>query len=142
MGANSKKPKILLVAAGVQQKLKERLESAGLAVLQARTWRNAVDLFVEEKADAVVLEMEWDGAEVGGVEMIRIFKKSRNHPSPILIYADFSEKVEQALDAGASMFVPKSAPAEELLSALLNLLGEKAPPVQAGDQAAGTSFKQ
>ena len=117
-------PGILVVDddGGIQQKLREHLQSAGFSVLEARTWRKALDLFASEKPIAVILDMDLAKSEVGGAELTRIFRKSRNYRSPIIIYSASSERATTALDEGASAFVQKPAPVEELVSTLLRLL--------------------
>ena len=125
----SKKPKILVIDTDedVQKNLKRHLEAAGFRVSQALSWRKAVDLSASESPDLIVLEIELDRSEICGIDLIHMFKKIRNLPAPILIYTGHSEKVVEALDEGASIFIPKSTPPAEVVPAILALIGGTVP---------------
>lgn len=145
--------KLLIVDdhAMVREGLAALLNQSGATVLQARNGTEGLERAGQESAlDAIFLDLAMPG---GGVEGVRAFAAS--HPSVPIIVLSSSEDpddVRQSLAAGALGFLPKSANAQTMLSALqLVLAGEVyVPPLmlhaaavaKPGDEAHGLTERQ
>lgn len=133
----TRKFKILVVDDNppVQRLLKERLERLGYQVMQALVWNRAIDLVIGDRPDLIIMDLELDHrpGEINGVDVTMFVKKSREYPAPIIIYSAHTEQVEKALEVGASLFVPKTAPVEMLMHAVKAVLSKNGadPPVPA-----------
>lgn len=118
--------KLLIVDdhAMVREGLAALLNQAGATVLQAKSGAEGLERAGQESdLDAVFLDLAMPS---GGVDGVRAF--AAGHPSVPIIVLSSSEDpddVRQSLAAGALGFLPKSANAQTMLSALrLVLAGE------------------
>ena len=123
--------KILVVDgdADVQRRLESLFAAAGFEVFQAFSGGQAIDYFVTEKPDLIVLDLELGtkSSDINGFDLTRFIKKVQNDPAPIVIYSDRKDRIDGVLKYGVSIFVSKSAPDEEIQSVVYNLL-ENSPP--------------
>lgn len=103
-----------IVRAGLRQLL---ATAASVAVCEAAEGREALALVRRERPDVVVLDLNLPG--VGGVELIRRLLQ-QDAALRVLVLSMHAEPLyaARALQAGARGYVSKSAPPEELLTAL------------------------
>lgn len=124
-------PKILVVDgdAAVQRRLDALFEAEGFEVFQALSGGEAIDYFVTVKPDIIILDLELGtkSSDINGFDLTRFIKKVRNDPTPIVIHSGGNDRVAEVLKYGVSVFVPKSAPDDEIRSTVLNML-ENSPP--------------
>lgn len=103
-----------VVRAGVRKLLAEQF---GGEILEAATGDAAITLYKKHRADVVILDLNLDGA--GGLEvMTRLL--AIDPKANILIFTTHAEPVyaARAMTEGARGYVSKSAPAEELVTAV------------------------
>ena len=145
--------KLLIVDdhAMVREGLAALLKQSGATVLQARDGIEGLELARQEsEIDAIFLDLAMPS---GGAEGVRAFAASRpSVPIIVLSSSEDPDDVRQSLAAGALGFLPKSANAQTLLSALrLVLAGEVyVPPLmihtanaaKIGDHAHGLTERQ
>lgn len=104
----------------------ETLEEAGFSVLTAANGRLAIDLF-KEKADEIDLVItDLMMPEVDGVETIREIRRRREDVPIIAASGMAIDRSQEAIDTGAALFVSKPFTAEKLLSAINEVLPQKA----------------
>jgi two-component system, NarL family, invasion response regulator UvrY len=91
------------------------------AILEAASGRQAMPIFRRERPDLVILDLNLDG--ISGLELLRRFL-IEDERARILVFSMHTELLyaARALSMGARGYVSKSAPAEELLTAVRRLL--------------------
>lgn len=103
---------------------KALLEQNNFAVVQATAWEESLQLFLDNKVHAVVLEYQLSG--MTGDAVAAMMKRLKPH-IPILLlsaYGPLPEKKLRAVDA----FLCKSEGSRRLVSALQGLLEERSKP--------------
>lgn len=103
---------------------KALLEQNNFAVVQATAWEESLQLFLDNKVHAVVLEYQLSG--MTGDAVAAMMKRLKPH-IPILLlsaYGPLPEKKLRAVDA----FLCKSEGSRRLVSALQALLEERSKP--------------
>ena len=107
-----------VVRAGYEMLLKN---SADIDVLaHAETGESAIKQYIEQQPDVVVMDLSLPG--IGGLEAIRRIV-ARDSKAKILVFSMHEDSifVEQALQAGARGYIPKSSPPEELVDGIRQL---------------------
>ena len=119
-------PEILLVDdhPSVRSGIKRAIESAGMSCCgEAATRAEAFAQIAHKSPDAVVLDLHLpDGSGLDIVQWIR--KHSQEMAIVILTMSDEESHLIAAMQAGASAFVKKSAPINDLVSALKSALAQ------------------
>jgi len=119
-------PKILLIDdhPSVRSGIKRAIESAGMSCCgEAATRAEAFAQIAHKSPDAVVLDLHLpDGSGLDIVQWIR--KHSQEMAIVILTMSDEESHLIAAMRAGASAFVKKSAPINDLVSALKSALAQ------------------
>jgi DNA-binding response OmpR family regulator len=89
---------------------------------RAHNGREAVELALELKPDAVVMDIEMP--ELDGVEATRLLRNGSGSSVPVLAISghDYEERVLEIRDAGAADYVRKARVPDELCAALAALL--------------------
>lgn len=84
---------------------------------QALNGREAIELFRQYQPDVVLMDLQMP--EIGGVEAIAAICSEFKHAKiVVLTIHDKDEHIYQAMTAGAKGFLHKTAPLEELLTAI------------------------
>jgi DNA-binding NarL/FixJ family response regulator len=119
-------PEILLIDdhPSVRSGIKRAIESAGMSCCgEAATRAEAFAQIAHKSPDAVVLDLHLpDGSGLDIVQWIR--KHSQEMAIVILTMSDEESHLIAAMRAGASAFVKKSAPINDLVSALKSALAQ------------------
>jgi len=119
-------PEILLVDdhPSVRSGIKRAIESAGMSCCgEAATRAEAFAQIAHKSPDAVVLDLHLpDGSGLDIVQWIR--KHSQEMAIVILTMSEEESHLIAAMQAGASAFVKKSAPINDLVSALKSALAQ------------------
>lgn len=104
----------------------ETLQESGFNVVTAGNGRIAIDLFDErsDEIDLVITDLMMP--EIDGIETIREIRKLRQDVPIIAASGMAIDRSQDAIDAGAAMFVSKPFTAEKLLSAINEVLPQKA----------------
>ena len=104
----------------------ETLQESGFNVLTAGDGRRAIELFEQrsDEIDLVITDLMMP--EVDGLETIREIRKMRQDVPIIAASGMAIDKSQDAIDAGAAMFVSKPFSAEKLLSAINEVLPQRA----------------
>ena len=104
-----------VVRAGYEMLLKNTADIDVLA--HAETGEQAIKKYIEDEPDVVVMDLSLPG--IGGLEAIRRVV-ARDNKAKILVFSMHEDSifVEQALQAGAKGYIPKSSPPEELVEGI------------------------
>jgi two-component system, NarL family, invasion response regulator UvrY len=107
-----------IVRQGIQRLITTALDAL---VLEAASWREGLSLFRRERPELVILDLNLEG--MSGLELIKRFL-IEDPMARILIFSMHTEPIyaARALGMGARGYVSKSAPADELLTAVQLLL--------------------
>ncbi len=107
-----------IVRQGIQRLITTALDAL---VLEAASWREGLSLFRRERPELVILDLNLEG--MSGLELIKRFL-IEDPTARILIFSMHTEPIyaARALGMGARGYVSKSAPADELLTAVQLLL--------------------
>jgi two-component system invasion response regulator UvrY len=106
-----------IVREGAQRLIADALDAV---VLNAASGREALPLFRRERPDLVILDLNLEG--ISGLELIKRFLLE-DQKAKILVFSMHTEPIyaARALGMGARGYVSKSAPADELLTAIRRL---------------------
>jgi two-component system, NarL family, invasion response regulator UvrY len=96
------------------------LRDAGVEiVIEARDLESGYRLYQQHRPDVVIVDLSMQGQETGGLSLIgRI--RSKDTATGILVFSMNTNPriVASALEAGASGYLPKEAPVEDLVKAV------------------------
>jgi DNA-binding NarL/FixJ family response regulator len=103
---------------------------------QAGNGKDAIDLFTKLRPDIAIIDVSMPG--LSGIETIlEIRKRFANAQLMILSSHDHEEDIYQAIQAGASGYILKDAPASELITAIQSVQkGERYIPPRVARQLA------
>ena len=103
---------------------------------QAGNGKDAIDLFTKLRPDIAIIDVSMPG--MSGIETIlEIRKRFANAQLMILSSHDHEEDIYQAIQAGASGYILKDAPASELITAIQSVQkGERYIPPRVARQLA------
>lgn len=103
---------------------------------QAGNGKDAIDLFTKLRPDIAIIDISMPG--LSGIETIlEIRKRFANAQLMILSSHDHEEDIYQAIQAGASGYILKDAPASELITAIQSVQkGERYIPPRVAHQLA------
>jgi two-component system chemotaxis response regulator CheY len=104
-------------AAFQRMRVRRSLEGAGHSVVEASSGHEAVDLYEQQRPDAVLLDITMPG--MSGVEALRRIRA--NHPDArVVMLSAMAQQaiVMEAMRAGARDFVVKPAEASRVLAAV------------------------
>lgn len=93
--------------------------AAGLMILEASTGEAAVRLAANFQPDLVLMDIQMP--EMDGIEAIRQIKQ-RQPGVKVAALTMFADRRQEALEAGADLFLLKGTPPDRLLSAIQSLL--------------------
>jgi DNA-binding response OmpR family regulator len=116
--------KILYVDDEVESRIMvaDYLRYLGHDIVTVEEAGQALRAALENRVDAVILDVNLVGLD--GPELLALLR--RNHPNvPIILYSGMSpeaEKVKRMLAGGATRFLSKNAPLEELVKAMHGVL--------------------
>lgn len=107
-----------IVRAGYEMLLKNSEDVEVLA--HAESGEQAIRAYIEQEPDVVVMDLSLPG--IGGLEAIRRLK-ARDTKVKILVFSMHEDTifVEQALQAGAKGYIPKSSPPGDLVEGIRNV---------------------
>jgi diguanylate cyclase (GGDEF)-like protein/PAS domain S-box-containing protein len=108
---NSSKQAVVLIAeddAATRLLLRETLEQAGFAVVEAEDGQEAVDSFCDSPTDIILLDVEMPRKD-GFTSCMEIRKLPDGHSVPVLMVTglDDLESINRAYEAGATDFITK-----------------------------------
>ena len=105
----------VVVREGVRRLVASAMDDA--VILEASSGREAMPVFRQARPDLVILDLNLEG--ISGLELIRRFVLE-NDAAAILVFSMHTEPIyaARALNMGARGYVSKSAPADELLTAI------------------------
>lgn len=134
--------KILIVddSAYARKRLVQLLTAAGHTALEADGGQAALELLADVQPDLLTVDLLMPGMD--GLELISQVR-ARDAELPIVVYsADVQQTTrEQAIQAGASWFLGKTDPSEDLLRIIERLTAPAPPPAfSAGQQDAFTEM--
>jgi DNA-binding NarL/FixJ family response regulator len=111
----------VIVREGVLRLLTATLDAPQL---KQASGRDAIALFQASRPDLVILDLNLDG--VSGLEILKRLRLE-DPKAKVLVFSMHTEPIyaARALAMGARGYVSKSAPAEELVTAVRNVLGER-----------------
>lgn len=116
---NESQEKPLIIVAddhrATRRMIQHILEPGGYRLLEADSGQAALDLFLAEKPDLILMDIVMPGMD--GLQACRLIKQSAGgEHTPILMFTASSEgrEMEQAYQAGAADFINKPLNAEEL----------------------------
>lgn len=103
----------------------ETLERAGYRVLSAPNGEKALALFAKHEDEIAAVVTDLVMPEMGGVETIRFLRQQQSNLPIIATSGMADSRTQEALAAGASLFLAKPFTAEMLYAALDELLAEE-----------------
>lgn len=121
----------------IRRLLHATLARAGYAVVEARTGREALDLAVAARPDAILLDLGLPDRD--GLELVPILLRTARVPLLVVSAREATDDKVAALDLGADDYVTKPFDGEELLARLRAALRHRmtaqgaAPILRAGD---------
>lgn len=102
------------------------LERAGHSVIEASTGTGAIESFALEHPEVVLLDLSME--DISGADVLRTLREMNAEARVIVVSADVQRTTEQAvLAGGADRFMSKPASADQLLSAVAEVLREPTP---------------
>jgi two-component system chemotaxis response regulator CheY len=120
--------KILMVddSAYARRVHRSMLERAGHTVVEASTGAGAIETFVSESPDLVLLDLSME--DIGGVQVLRTLREMNAAARVIVLSADVQRSTEDAvLEAGGERFLAKPVDESSLMSAITDVLGTVGP---------------
>ena len=99
---------------GIISFIKAELEHEGFSTIEARTGRDALELYESENPDLVLLDLMLP--ELNGFEVLRRIRKSSNVPVIIETARDESFDKINGLNSGADDYIAKPFDIEELIA--------------------------
>lgn len=109
----------------IREGLVAMLKNAGQNVLEASNGKEGLDSALEQKPDLVVTDVRMP--EMTGLEMItqlRTNEWGQKVPVIILTNDESNDSINQALESGVTMYLPKSSDPNTLLEQILQMIGE------------------
>ena len=109
----------------IREGLVALLKNAGQNVLEAVNGKEGLAVALEHTPDLVVTDVRMP--EMTGLEMITQLRTDQwgaRVPVIILTNDESNDSINQALESGVTMYLPKSAPPETLRQQILEMLGE------------------
>ncbi len=105
--------------------LADYLGGQGIRVNTARDTGKALQLLAERKMDIIILDINLAGEN--GLELMRYLNKNYSG-IPIIIYTGLrheEHEIKSMLEQGASLYLTKNQPPEDLLSAIRQTYAQK-----------------
>jgi DNA-binding response OmpR family regulator len=114
----------------IAQSLKKGLEAEGFSARLAKDGKEALNIMLREKFDAILLD--WRMPEVSGIDVCRQLRASGDQTPIILLTAlsDISNKIE-ALDVGADDYITKPFSFEEVIARIRAVVRRSQTPATA-----------
>lgn len=109
----------------IREGLVAMLKNAGQNVLEASNGKEGLDSALEQKPDLVVTDVRMP--EMTGLEMItqlRTNEWGQKVPVIILTNDESNDSINQALESGVTMYLPKSSDPNTLREQILQMIGE------------------
>lgn len=104
----------------VRRQLKDLLEDLGCQVLEAKNGLQGVEMYRQEKPDAVFLDIVMP--ELDGLQALQAIRESDSQAKVIMVSsAATASYVKQALQAGAFSFIQKPYTKEEICQVILSI---------------------
>lgn len=110
----------------IRDSASETLQDSGFKVITAENGRVAIDLFKKRPNEIDLVITDLMMPEVDGLETIREIKKVRRDVPIIAASGMAIDRSQEAINAGAALFVSKPFTAEKLLAAINGTLPQKA----------------
>jgi two-component system chemotaxis response regulator CheY len=104
----------------VRKQLKDLLEDLGCQVLEAKNGLQGVELYRQEKPDAVFLDIVMP--EMDGIQALQAIRESDSQAKVVMVSsAATASHVKQALRLGAFSFIQKPYTKEEISQVILSI---------------------
>lgn len=119
--------KVLLVddSAVMRKMVARALRQAGLEIDDAREAGNGIEGLGQLTADAVdIILCDWNMPEMNGIDFVREVRKTSKTPIVMLTTESSTEKVTEAMTAGADGFITKPFTPEKLEQKIRLVLDE------------------